>query len=95
MPRLHDDQQLLSLAEAVDLGYGGYSTLRKHIVEDRLPSVRIGRRIKVRRTDLEALLVPTGSNPVDAAIDKLVAAAPPLTAEQTRRLRELIGGAVR
>ena len=79
----------------MDLGYGGYSTLRKHIVEDRLPSVRIGRRIKVRRTDLEALLVPTGSNPVDAAIDKLVAAAPPLTAEQTRRLRELIGGAVR
>lgn len=51
--------------------------------------------MKVLREDLEALAVPVRANPVDHAIDKLVDAAPSFTAEQTRRLRELIGGAVR
>lgn len=34
-----------------------------------------------------------GGDPVDVAIDTLVAAAPPLTPEQTRRLCDLLGGA--
>lgn len=48
MPSLHDEHQLLTLSEAADLGYGGYSTLRKLIAENRLPAVRLGRRVKVR-----------------------------------------------
>lgn len=83
----------LTLQEAVAAGYGAYSTLRSWIRQGKLPAYKTGTRVKVLRTDLEALVTPTGVDPVDAAIDKLVAAAPPLTAEQTRRLRDLLGGA--
>ncbi|RAV34765.1 helix-turn-helix domain-containing protein [Corynebacterium heidelbergense] len=83
----------LSLHEASELGYGGYSTLRKYISDGRLPHHRLGRRIRVRRGDLDALLTSADCDPVDAAIDRLLAAAPPLTAEQTRRLRDLLEGA--
>lgn len=83
----------LSLSEAVARGYAGYSTLRKYIAEGRLPAYKIGSRVKVLRSDLDALVTPIGTDPVNAAIDHLVAAAPPLTPEQTRRLRDLLGGA--
>ena len=93
MPRSHDNQQLLSLAEAVDLGYGGYSTLRKLIAENRLPAVRLGRRVKVRRADLEALTHPTGVDPLERYVKELVDAAPHLSDEQIARLRFALGGA--
>lgn len=83
----------LTLAEAVAEGYGAYSTLRSWIAQGKLPAYKTGTRVKVLRTDLDALVRPAGGDPVDAAIDKLVAAAPPLTPEQTRRLRDLLGGA--
>lgn len=83
----------LTLREAAAEGYGAYSTLRTWIAKGRLPAYKTGKRVKVLREDLEALAIPVHADPVDAAIDKLVAAAPPLTAEQTRRLRELLGGA--
>lgn len=85
----------LTLREAAAEGYGAYSTLRNWIAKGKLPAYKTGKRVKVLREDLEALAIPVHADPVDAAIDKLVAAAPPLTAEQTRRLRELLGGAVR
>lgn len=93
MPRSHDDQQLLSLAEAVDLGYGGYSTLRKYIAEDRLPAVRIGRRIKVRRSDLDLLARPTSGDTIELHIAEVVDAAPRLSDDQIARLRFALGGA--
>lgn len=82
----------LTLREAVAEGYGAYQTLRLWIRQGKLPAYKTGKRVKVLRTDLEALCVPVGGNPVDAAIEKLVAAAPHLSDEQTRRLRELLGG---
>ena len=82
----------LTLQEAVAEGFGTYSTLRLWIAQGKLPAYKIGKRVKVLREDLEALAVPVRANPVDAAIDKLVAAAPSFTAEQTRRLRDLLGG---
>lgn len=85
----------LTLQEAAAEGYGAYSTLRTWIAKGRLPAYKTGKRVKVLREDLEALAIPVHADPVDAAIDKLVAAAPPLTAEQTRRLRELLGGGAR
>ncbi|XBH22254.1 helix-turn-helix domain-containing protein [Jonesiaceae bacterium BS-20] len=87
----HD--KFLSLREAVDLGYAGYSTLRKYITDGRLPAHRLGRRIRLRQSDLDALLAPPRISQVDAAIERLVSAAPPLSAEQTRRLRHLLGDA--
>ena len=83
----------LTLQEAVAAGYGAYSTLRSWIAQGKLPAYKTGSRVKVLRADLDALVIPVGGDPVDAAIDKLVATAPPLTPEQTRRLRDLFGGA--
>lgn len=82
----------LTLQEAVAEGFGAYSTLRLWIAQGKLPAYKTGKRVKVLREDLEALAVPVRANPVDHAIDKLVAAAPSLSDEQTRRLRELLGG---
>lgn len=83
----------LTLSEAVELGYAAYSTLRSWIAKGKLPAYKTGTRVKLLRSDLDALVIPTGIDPVDAAIDKLIAAAPPLTAEQTRHPRDLLGGA--
>lgn len=82
----------LTLREAVELGYGAYSTLRSWIAQGKLPAVKTGGRVKVLRTDLDALAQPVGSDPVDAAIERLVATAPPLSERQIRLLRGLLGG---
>ena len=66
----------LTLQEAVAEGFGAYSTLRLWIAQGKLPAYKTGKRVKVLREDLEALAVPVRANPVDHAIDKLVAAAP-------------------
>ncbi|HJE84135.1 excisionase family DNA-binding protein [Brevibacterium aurantiacum] len=84
---------LVTLQEAVEEGYGAYSTLRMWIARGKLPAYKTGSRIKVRREDLDALLVPVGPDPLDVAIDELVSAAPTLSSEQRSRLASLVGGA--
>lgn len=84
---------LVTLQEAVEEGYGAYSTLRMWIAQGKLPAYKTGSRIRVRREDLDALLVPIGPNPLDVAIDELVSAAPTLSPEQRSRLASLVGGA--
>ena len=86
---------LRSLQFAVDNGYGGYSTLRQYIANGKLPARRVGRLLKVRQSDLDALGVPTCSTltpEVDEAIDRIVAAAPPLSDAQREKLASLLGG---
>ena len=95
-PPSSDLTHYVSLTEAVQLGYGAYQTLRSWIAEGTLPAVKIGSRVKVLRTDLDALAVPTGParyEDVEAAVERIVASAPPLTDEQCRRLAALFGGA--
>lgn len=87
---------LVSLQEAVDLGYGGYSTLRAYIADGRLKAFKVGRRWRLRLEDLEQLEIPAPGHPtdqaaVDAAIARLVATAPRLTAEQRERLAVILG----
>mgnify|MGYP003585089812 FL=1 len=85
-----------SLKEAVALGYGGYSTLRNYIAQGRLRAYKIGGLVKVRREDLDALVEPARPEPtfedVEAAVERIVASAPPLTDEQCRRLAAVFGG---
>lgn len=74
----------LTLREAVELGYGAYSTLRSWIAQGRLPAVKTGGRVKILRADLDALARPIGPDPapnddLDAAIERLVAQAPALS----------------
>ncbi len=92
---------LYTLQEASDLGYGAYQTLRGYIRDGRLPAVKIGSRVKVRLEDLDALTTPAPSNTtatpppfdeLEAAVRRIAASAPPLTADQVRRLAALFGG---
>lgn len=95
-PPSSDLTHYVSLTEAVQLGYGAYQTLRSWIADGTLPAVKIGARVKVLRADLEALAVPTGPTrfeDVEAAVERIVATAPPLTDAQVRRLASLLGGA--
>lgn len=87
----------LTLQEAVERGYGGYSTLRKKIASGELPAERVGRRYLIREVDLEAMVAPVVGRPtehasVNAAIDRLVASAPRLSREQRERLAGILGG---
>lgn len=68
---------LLTLQEAVSLGYGAYQTLRKYIADGSLPAVKIGKRVKVLRSDLDALAAPVrpSAADVEARIERLVEAA--------------------
>jgi len=72
-----------------------HQTLRKYIAEGRLPAVKIGSRVKVLRTDLDALAVPKRASSftdIEAAAERLAASAPPLTDAQVRRLAAIFGG---
>lgn len=97
-PSRRNEAAFLSLHEAVQLGYGGYSTLRARIASGRLPAHRIGRMYRVRREDLEILRAPTPMphterlNADSETIRRLVAAAPRLTAEQREQLAAILGG---
>lgn len=86
-------EELLTLQEAVAEGYVGYSTLRKYIADGRLAASKVGSRIKVRRTDLDALLTPAAApsyESAEAAIRRIVAAAPPLSGDQLRTLGRVL-----
>lgn len=95
-PPTSDLSHYLNLTDAVALGYGAYQTLRRYTADGRLPAVKLGRRIKVLRADLDALLVPKRSltfEDVENAVERIVATAPQLTDDQVRRLSALFGGA--
>ncbi|KUM30058.1 hypothetical protein AQ436_10585 [Arthrobacter sp. EpRS66] len=90
----------LSLEEATHVSKLAYSTLRKKIGTGELKAERIGRRVYVRREDLEALAQPVTGRPtteaaIETAIDRLVAAAPRLTDSHRQRLAPLMAGGLR
>lgn len=92
----HVQPTFLTLQRAAAEGYAAYSTLRKYIADGRLPAVKVGSRVKVLRTDLDALAVavrPATFEEVEAAAERLVASAPPLSDAQVRRLSSIFGGA--
>ena len=92
----HVQPTFLTLRQAAAEGYAAYSTLRKYIADGRLPAVKVGSRVKVLRTDLDALAVsvrPATFEEVEAAVERLAASAPPLSDAQARRLSTILGGA--
>ena len=94
-------ERYISLQEAVDEGYGAYSTIRMWIDQGKIPAVKAGRRVKIRRSDLEKFVHPIEVSPRAAevslarAVENVVAAAPRLSTEQIARLREVLGGDAR
>ncbi|WP_336670121.1 helix-turn-helix domain-containing protein [Tsukamurella sp. USMM236] len=90
---------LLTLREASELNYGAPSTLRAYIASGKLPAVKIGGRIRIRRADLEALTVParggvSTEEAIASAARALVATAPPLSAEQLDTIAAAFADAV-
>lgn len=91
----------VSIAQAAELLGIGYSTARLWVRQGRLPARRVGQRVvRIRLSDVEALAAEHGGraptapvDPVEAHIDALVEAAPPLSDTQIRRLQGLLGGA--
>lgn len=85
----------MSPRQAADAGYGGYSTLLKYIREGTLPAQRVGRRLRLRTEDLEALLkdarTSSDETAVDAAVARVVNAAPRLSGEQIAQLAAAFG----
>lgn len=84
-------QTVYSLRDLVDRGYGAYSTLRGHVAAGRLPSIRVGNRIKIRQQDLDAF-VTSSAEADEAALQRVVDSAPPLTPGQRERLALILGG---
>ncbi|MDO5617256.1 excisionase family DNA-binding protein [Kocuria sp.] len=92
----HVQPTFLTLQQAAADGYAAYSTLRKYIADGRLPAVKVGSRVKVLRTDLDALAVavrPATFEEIEAAARRLAATAPPLSDAQVRRLSTIFGDA--
>ena len=52
-----DETTYLSVAESAKYVRSGVSTVRTWIREKRVPACRIGRRLFIRRADLERLMV--------------------------------------
>lgn len=88
-------QTVYSLRDLADRGYGAYSTLRGHVAAGRLPSIRVGNRIKIRQEDLDAFVAGSATGWVEddaSVIRRVVAKAPTLTQAQREDLAMILGG---
>lgn len=96
-PPVTDNTHYVTVQEATRLGYGADSTLRLWIRQGKLPAVKIGGRVKILRSDLDALAQPRrtqcAADEVDRAITQIVSQAPALSPTQLDRLRGVLGGA--
>lgn len=92
MPATSQSPTIISIPEAAARGYASEATLRRYIRAGRLPAVRIGSRIKLRVTDLDAHVDGGGVSPVDSAIAVLTDHAEDLDEARRARLRALLGG---
>ena len=57
MPRSDDIVTVAEIAEVLKLNQ---QTVRNWIVEGSLPAIRVGRRVRVRWADVEAMMKPAG-----------------------------------
>jgi hypothetical protein len=92
----------LNTAEVSARFFGGLSTqtIRKFVAEDGLPAHRVVRRLYFDPIEVDAWIrarngqTEQSADPYRAAIKRLVAAAPALTADQAAKIRAvLLGGA--
>ena len=93
------DDEFLTVKEIADRLKLNQQTVRNWIDQDKLPAVRIGRRVRVRRVDLDRVLAQGATVEVEPqpsmvapaeAIEQLTQAL-----ERTRRLLDRLSGARR
>lgn len=91
-PRL-DRDELLSVKEVSERGFGSVQTIRNRIRRGEIPGVQVGRTFKVRASDLPALYKPYGDfedDGLDAAVQQIIQHAERLTESQRDRLNSLL-----
>lgn len=76
------DDRLLTVAEVAERLRVHPITVRRHIKSGRLQAVRVGRSVRVRASDVQALLKPAMASDVRAAYR-----AAPVTEEERERRR--------
>lgn len=89
---------LLTVSEAAQILRVAPETIRRRVRDGSLPACRLGSRaIRIHRADVEIAATPApGAGTLEEHIAKIVAAAPPLTPEQSCRIAMLFhpaGGA--
>lgn len=98
-------RRLVSMKDAAAHLGCHYTTIQRRVADGSLPTVRVGRLIRVDLDALDAMEsgpVPTAERPAADApdpreayiefIQKLVVDAPPLTGEQRDRLTAILSG---
>lgn len=88
--------EYIDLSEAARSGFGSYSTLYRLARNGSISAIRIGHRIKVRRSDLDARVSPMSSETptlpgIDAAVAEVVARSPELSDEQRHEILAALG----
>jgi excisionase family DNA binding protein len=81
--------ELLTIENIAQMCHLHQMTIRRHIKEGKLPAVKVGGRIRVRREDLERFLTPA---PVGQR--NLVPVVTPPSAEEIQRRRDLFATAM-
>ncbi|AOT04936.1 helix-turn-helix domain-containing protein [Arthrobacter sp. U41] len=80
--------ELLTVREAATILRVSPESVRRRVRAGSLPACRLSQRaIRIRRADLDTITTPDES--LEAHIAKLVAAAPPLSPEQSTRIAML------
>lgn len=79
-------KDVLTLREAVALGYPSIKTLRRRVHDGSLPHERRGRTIVVKASDLDRLYRPDEHDLIKARAKAIAATAGPLTDEVRQNL---------
>lgn len=87
-----EPSELISFPVAAELVPYSVRSLKRLVDDGDLQAWRIGRSVRVRRSDVLALIQPAGA-PLDERIKRLVDQAPPLTPEQADNLSRILSRA--
>ncbi|ALG29527.1 hypothetical protein AOZ07_11420 [Glutamicibacter halophytocola] len=91
-----DINDLLTVRQVSDLGYGHRQTICARINDGTLPAVRVGNRFEIRRGDLHLLAKPVQAadeDRLDVYVKGIVDNFPKLNAEQKSQLGHLLAPA--
>jgi excisionase family DNA binding protein len=82
----------ISIREYAELNGVCESTVKRAIREGKIPAYRVGKSRRIPLSHLEQL---QRNDPIEAEIERIVSAAPPLTDDQRNRIAALLrtGGA--
>lgn len=90
------NDQLLTLRELENAGYGSRHFLRDRINTGKLPAVKVGKSFKVRRGDLHLLASPIGAEHQESSptlcdlLTSLVTSYPRLDNESKKQLSQVL-----